>query len=122
MKIKSLIIFFLLVTSQVYGGWAKIGDNIDGHSFYIDHDRTRVHNGYLYVYILVDYLTPKVGDYSVEYYRQVDCNSFRFKTISFIFYKQPMGKGNGKVTDGFDWDSPAPGSINERIFETACNR
>jgi len=102
MKTKLLTICLLLFSSQVFAGWTKIASTVEGTDFYIDYNRTKVHRGYIYYYSLADMLTPVRNISSIEYYTQVDCKSFRFKYIRFIFYDQPMGKGNSRVDNDSD--------------------
>ena len=125
MKTKLLTICLLLFTSQVFAGWTQVAKNVDGTIFYLDLDRTKEHNGYMYYYMLGDYLTPKVGDLSVQYYRQVDCKSNRYREISFIFYKQSMGKGTGDVDNKIgDWETASSNlnTINNTVHKIICNR
>ena len=123
MKTKFFAIFFLLLTSQVFAGWIQVSKNVDGDIFYVDFDRIKKHNGYTYYYMLGDYLTPKVGDLSVQYYRQVDCKSYRHRTISYVFYKQSMGKGTGQVDNKMgDWDTTSKNSTNNTVHKMICNR
>ena len=123
MKTKFFGIFLLLLTSQALAGWTQVSKSIEGDIFYADFDRIKRHNGYTYYYMLGDYLTPKVGDLSVQYYRQVDCKSYRFRTISHVFYKQSMGQGTGQAyNESGDWETTKKGSINHIVNKMICNR
>ena len=56
-------------------------------------------------------------------YKQGDCGVNRFKNLSFIFYRQPMGEGEN-VTDALskpEWVYPPPGSIASDLLNYACN-
>ena len=123
MKTKLLTISLLLFSSQVFAGWTQIAENVEGTIFYLDFDRIKKHNGYTYYYMLGDYLTPQVGDLSVQYYRQVDCKSYRYREISFVFYKQSMGKGASKEDNKMgDWKTSSKNTINYIASEIICNR
>lgn len=67
--------------------------NVDGNTFYVDFERIKKHGGYVYFWILSDYLKPdKYGDLSFKRYNQGDCKLFRVKPLSYVFHKQPMGR------------------------------
>ncbi len=81
------------------------------------------HGGYVYWWGLVDYLKlNNTGTMSVKVYYQGDCGVNRDKHLSFIFYKQPMGRGGGE-TDNTpnEWRYPIPGSIAEGMLKYACD-
>ena len=47
---------------------------------------------------------------------------FRYKYLSILFYKQPMGIGIGesdKMPEG--WRYPAPGSVGEFMLDYVCD-
>ena len=97
---KIFLIFILLFStlvysSQSYAAWTKIVKGAqDGATYYVDFDRIRKHSGYIYFWVLKDYLKPdKYGDFSVKAYTQADCKLFKNKTLKLTFYTQPMGKG-----------------------------
>ena len=60
---KLLLIFTLLFSTLMfstpsYGEWTKVGANVRGTNFYVDFDRIRKHDGYVYFWTLNDYLKP----------------------------------------------------------------
>ena len=110
-----------------YAGLTKISENVDGDIYYVDFERIRKHDGYVYFWRLRDYLKPdKFGDLSSQIYNQVDCKLFRKKTLSYSFHKEPMGGGPGEVSqpigDNENWVYPTPKSVNEEILKEVCNR
>ena len=87
---KLLLIFTLLFSTVMFSSpsfakWMKVGESVDINTFYVDFERIRKHDGYVYYWMLVNLLKPQSGDLSIKYYRQVDCQLFRFKTLSFPF-------------------------------------
>ena len=66
------LIFTLMFSSTSYAEWTKVSENVeDGDSFYVDYDRIRKHDGYVYCWEMGDYLKPnKYGDLSVKSYWQ----------------------------------------------------
>ena len=92
-------------------------------TFYLDLDRIRKNDGYVYVWRLRDYLKPdKWGDMSSKVYLEVDCKAFRYKNLTYIFYKQPMGEGEGVSSnnDNPEWEYPPPESMVEFILNKVC--
>ena len=89
----------------------------------MDLDRIRKNDGYVYVWSLADYLKPnKTGDMSNKLYREVDCKGFRYKGLTYIFYKQPMGEGKGESSSPSnpEWDYAPPESVDETMLNTVC--
>jgi hypothetical protein len=126
---KKLILVFLFSTvmfsSPSYAEWTKVAKNIKG-TFYVDFERIRKHDGYVYWWELSDLLKPISSEetLSVKAYKQGDCKLFRFKALSWSFHKEPMGGGTGDKINKPDkeWTYPAPNSTSEGILEQVCNR
>ena len=128
---KLLLIFTLLFSTLVfsspsYAGWTKVGENENGDIFYVDLDRIRKHDGYVYAWDLSNYLKPtKQGNLSVKIYKQHDCKLVRFKHLSFSFHKQPRGRGSGDVMKPVKevqgWQYPAPNNVSESILKSICS-
>ena len=65
----------------------------------------------------------KQGSLSAKVYHQDDCKLFRFKTLSYSFYKEPMGGGIGETYIPPDrWIYPPPQSGSETILKSVCSR
>ena len=127
---KSLTIFLALTfsvmfSSSSYAGWTEASEGVNGDVFYIDFERIRKVDGYVYYWQLTDYLKPISGGYlSSKIYKQGDCKLFRFKDLSFIFHKEPMGGGTGDTSNNPDkeWNYPSPNAVNETILKSVCNQ
>jgi hypothetical protein len=127
---KNLLLIFTLLFSSVfftspsYAGWTKVSKNTNGTTYYVDYERIRKHDGYVYYWLLSDYLKPKMGDLSAKVYRQGDCKLFRFKILSETLCKEPMGGGTGETHNkpDKDWTYPSPNSVDEVILKSVCSR
>ena len=126
MKKIILILLFstVMFSSPSYAEWTKIVEGSRG-TVYVDFERIRKHDGYVYYWRLSDYLKPSPnGHLSVKTYKKGDCKLFRFKTLSWSFHKEPMGGGN---SDNFtpknpEWKYPPPNSSGEDVLKQVCNR
>ncbi len=119
----SILLFTLMFSSTSYAEWTKFVKTFNGDIIYIDFDRVRKVDGYVYWWHLSDYLKPdQFGTFSSKVYTQGDCKLFRFKYLSFSFFKEPMGVGAGKVDNKPDkeWNYPPPNSTQEIILKLAC--
>ena len=126
---KLLLIFTLLFStamssSPVRAEWTRVSKNMNGNTFYVDLERIRKHDGYVYFWDLVDYLKPtETGVWSVKVYTQGDCKLFRVKRLSFSFHKEPMGEGTGNsFNPDQDWQYPPPNSSRETVLKLVCSQ
>jgi hypothetical protein len=117
--------FSVMFSSSSYAGWTKVGENEDGDTYYVDFERIRKVDGYVYYWDLTDYLKPTSnGRLSAKTYNQGDCELFRYKYLSYSFHKEPMGGGTGDTDTVPDkeWRYPPPNSVDETILKSVCNR
>ena len=118
------LMFSVMLSSPSYAEWEKVGENIFA-TIYVDFERIRKHGGFVYYWTLQDYLRPnKFGDFSGKVYNQGDCKLFRFKKLSYVFHKEPMGGGSGDTQEPVKkgWFYPAPRSGDELILKKVCAR
>ena len=127
---KLLLIFTLLFSTLMfstpsYAEWTEVSKNVSGTTFYVDFERIRKHDGYVYWWELGDYLRPTPeGILSGKIYKQGDCKLFRLKRLSGSFHKEPMGRGTGDsppIPESMkDWKYPPPNSTIEIVLKTVC--
>ena len=112
-----------MFSSTSIAGWTKVGENSRG-SFYVDFERIRKHDGFVYWWQLGNLLKPdKDGDLSYKPYNQGDCKLFRYKILSVSYHKEPMGGGTGtRGTPSSKWNYPPPNSSVELILKEVCSR
>ena len=115
-----------MFSSTSHAEWTRVATNIDGTSIYVDFDRMKKHDGYVYYWELADYPEPIAGDMSVNAFLQGDCKLFRTKVLSFSFHKEPMGGGRGNHVEPDEkrrkWRYPPPHSTAEATLKFVCNR
>ena len=115
-----------MFSSSSYAGWLAVADNSIAN-FYMDLERIRKLDGYVYFWRLTDLKKPSPqaqGYLSFKQYVQGDCKLFRRKSLSSSAHNEPMGGGLGYMVNKPDkeWKYPAPNSANESILKLACNR
>ena len=116
--------FSVLFSSSSYAGWTKAGENVNGNTYYVDFERIRKVDGYVYYWRLSDYLKPLQSSiFSAKIYIQGDCKYFRFKGLSYSFHTEPMGGGSGVAEEpDKEWTYPSPNSVDEITLKSVCNR
>ena len=119
------IILSFLFSFSVFAEWTYITKNINGDTIYVDFDRIRKHDGYVYWWEMFDYLKPtELGVLSSKAYNQGDCKLFRVKYLSYSHHNEPMGGGTGDSNSpkNPEWKYPPPNSVNEFILKSVCSR
>jgi hypothetical protein len=120
----TLLFSTLVFSSPSYAGWTKV-DSVGGDTHYVDLDRIRKHDGYVYYWWLGDLLKPIVGKYfSIKSYVQGDCKVFRYKSLSQTLYIEPMGNGTSPFSSNTpeeEWLYPEPDSSGEFILKFVCS-
>jgi hypothetical protein len=118
------LIFTVMFSSTSFAGWTKVSETEKGNTYYVDFERIRKHGGYVYYWILWDFLKPSEnGNLSYQSYKQGECKLFRFKVLSDSLHTEPMGGGTPSTssnTPDKDWRYPPPNSSNETILKTVC--
>ena len=111
--------------STSFADWTLMSTNKKGNNFYVDFEKIKKYDGYVYYWILDDLLIPdKDGDLSYLLYHQGDCKLFRYKTLSEEYYKQQKGRGDGvtNAPKNQEWTYPIPKSSLEIILKSICSR
>ena len=119
------LVFTVTLSSPSYAEWTKLGENHIGNTHYVDFERIRKVDGYVYWWELVDLLKPdNDGKLSAKLYNQGDCKLFRFKLLSVLEHKEPMGGGTGETftPKNPEWNYPPPNSVMETNLKTVCSR
>ena len=117
--------FSVMFSSTSSAGWKKVSENVSGDTYYVDFERIQKVDGYVYFWELHDFLKPlSNGSLSGSVYKQGDCELFRFKTLSFVFYKEPMGRVIGDTPpvpkEHQFWKYPPPNNTNELTLKLVC--
>ncbi len=113
-----------MFSSTSFAGWKYADTNAEtGSTHYVDFERIKKHDGYVYFWMLRDFSKPLLGDLSAKTYNQGDCKKFRLKYLSFSLHKGSMGGGEVSGTSNTpdkEWRYPSPDSSDEIILKTVC--
>lgn len=119
----ALLLLAILSPNQVMAEWTKVSSNVTGNTFYLDFDRIKKHDGFVYWWQLTDLLKPtQSGTLSGQIYSQGDCGPFRYKNLSYILHKQPMGRdaGDRESSKNPEWNYPDPDSVDGTLLKLVC--
>jgi len=114
-----------------YSEWEYIGKSVKGIEYYVDFERIRKHDGYVFYWELKDYVTENEqkkhqGFKSAIGYIKGDCNIFRYKRLMLSFREGPMGMGDSFDLDYSEkedpWHYQHPKSIGESVQNSVCSR
>lgn len=117
------LIFSVMFSSPSFADWKKVSSGVEGNTFYLDFERIKKHEGYIYYWELHDYLKLSKQEYfSIKIYKQGDCKLIRDKGLNWLFYKEPMGGGTSLLNSDADkdWTTHPPGSVGEEFLKHAC--
>ena len=112
-----------IISSPSFADWARIAENLTGNTFYVDFQKIRQTDEYIYFWLLNDYGRESEWGYlSSTAYVQGDCNLFRYKNLTWSIYKQPMGVGDNPVSikPPDEWLHPSFNQSDEIILEIIC--
>ena len=124
-KFTLILVFTVIFSSTSFADWTKVTQNVRGSTFYVDFERIRKVDEYVYFWALSDLLKPdEDGDLSYKHYHQGDCKLFRHKILSGSNHKEPMGGGTGTIvnTPDEEWRYPPPNDVWETILKSVCSR
>ena len=112
-----------MFSSTSFAKWTMIGNN-ETSEIYIDVERIRKHDGYVYFWSLTDYLKPftNLKLLSNKKYYQVDCDLFRYKVLQYVYHKESMGRDIGETAEAEKkgWRYPQPKRFNEELVKLVC--
>ena len=120
-----LIIFTLVFSPTSFADWTRVSESEDGSIFYVDLERIRKVDGFIYFWQMSDYLIKdKYGDLSNKVYIKADCELFRYQNLKFYFHKEPMARGDAEIEDSEDlsWNYATPNSNIEAALITVCSQ
>jgi len=112
-----------MLSFNSYGDWKFHSSSLEGDTFHLHTDSIKQDDRYVYFWYLKSYLMPnKFGDFSSKVHAQGDCSNNRLKYLTYVWYKQPLGKGLGERSDEeSEWEYPTPESIGIDLLNDACN-
>ena len=125
-------IFFCLIFNQnldsieMSDRWKLVTEDVKyGDSWYLDTESFMRKNGFLHVYILVNYQIKQNGGYhSIISRWMIDCDLMGHKYLALTSYEKKFGAGNVidivSAKDMNEWQYPPPRSNGYLVEEFAC--
>ena len=124
MKKLILILTFLFPITS-FAEWTLVNKNTNGDSFYIDFDRIKKQDGFVYYWILIDNFKPnRHGDLSSKIYVKNECKSSRWKILRDVYYTGQMNKGtvrHSSNTPDEEWTYSPLLSASETQTKKICS-
>ena len=82
------LVFTLMFSSTSFAGWTKVSSNMGKqNTYFVDFERIRKVDGFVYFWTLSDYSKPLEGTLSTKIHWQGDCKLLRNKVLSFPLIK-----------------------------------
>ena len=122
MKKLSLLLIFILISFNSFGDWKLHDSSVKGTTFHLHLESITKDENYVYFWYLKSYLIPnKFGDFSSKVKVKGDCINIRLKYLTYIWYKEPMGKGIGERSDKEStWEYQPIDSVGEGLLKEVC--
>ena len=123
MKKLFIVVFSLLISFNSHGEWIFHSSSVKGDTFHLHTNSISKSDHYVYFWYLKSYLLPnKFGDFSSKVKVKGDCKNNRLKYLTYVWYKNPMGKGSGERSDTeSEWENPPPESVGRGLLDHACD-
>ena len=128
---KNIFLIFLILSNSVFPyNWVKVGESVDGHSFFVDIDSIERKLDYVYFYFMTDWLYPTSYGALFEI-SKIKSSCKHNKTLNILTYWYSGNMSKGKLLNTFsikelpngvgNWLYNSPESIGEQILTFACN-
>jgi len=120
-----ILVSLLTFSLHSNGEWTYVMENINGTEYYIDFDRFKKRDNYVYTWVLRNYLEPdQLGELSTFQFEKIHCGipkkSKVFRTTSC---DDNVGKGKCESHHReTEWRYPNPDSVMEEIIDLVCSQ
>lgn len=117
--------FLALYTPHLFAEWEAVAATANGLlTNHIDRTTIRKNNGFVYYWVLTDYLEPEDGYFSVKNYFKGICSTKMITLQSSQYFSLPMAKGEpAKVNnyEGDEWSNITPKSLGDYTMAAVCD-
>ena len=120
-----ILVSLLTFSSQSNGDWTYVTANIEGTEYYIDFDRVKKRDDYIYTWILTDELEPtESGTLSYLSFEKIHCGiPKKSKRFTLKYCKDNFGKGKCEtINEEKEWEYPFPDSAWEGLIDIVCSK
>ena len=124
MKKIYLLLFSLILSFNSYSEWVGFVTDANKNIHYIDFEEMTKTDGYVYYWEMTNYANPTDRFLSIATYHKADCDSYRYKDLTFNGYIQEKAQGEPETMDltvlDNDWTYPVAGSVADYSLKLAC--
>ena len=95
-----------------------------GNILYVDFERLKKVDGYVYYWTLLDYLKPMGGFLSAIVHNQANCELLKY-SLSDSYYTESMGQGIPSKSNNEpdkNWSDIPPDTVAEFLLKSVCSR
>jgi surface-adhesin protein E len=123
-----LVTLLVLSVRPLYAEWVPVGETQSDITVYADPDTIRRKGDLVQMWQLSDFTTVQTvgGDsyLSSKALNEYDCAEERTRVLAFTWLSDNMGSGHVVYSNSNErnWESVAPHSINEALWEVACSK
>ncbi len=127
-----LITLLVLSSGSVHAEWVAVEKNNDLAGIltvYVDPDTIRRKGNLVTMWQLIDFKTMQGGRSpsrfsSTKIQKEFDCAEERLRLLALTNFWGNMGTGepSGTYVEGGNWVAVEPDSINQALWEVACNK
>lgn len=117
-----------LYTPYLFAEWEPVAVSNNGSmTYYIDKEALRKNGGFVYFWILVDYLEPRNESLSTKDYYKAICATNMMSLQSIQYFEVPMAKGEPASVSVFDrggqdsWIEIEKDSMGGIALDAVCN-
>ena len=99
-------------------------DKSNGIYYFVDFDRIKKHDGYVYYWNLVEYPDSQKNEVlSTIVYLQGDCKLFRQKILQTSDFTGSMGTGSNPTNSNREgvWEYIIPDSVGGTLLQSVCS-
>ena len=90
---KLFFIFLIMFPLLIHAEWKLVSTSTaSGDKHYVDTDRLKKTDGYIYFWSLLELSEPDQSIKSMTEYNQVDCKLSRSMVLTRYFYNESMGR------------------------------
>lgn len=114
-----------LYTPHLFAEWEAVAAAADNSLInYIDRTTIRKNNGFVYYWVLTDFLEPEDGYFSTKNYFKGICSTKMITLQSTQYFSLEMARGEPAKVNNYEgdaWSNIDPNTIGDFTLNAVCN-